>query len=478
MKTGLDVKIVDIDDSFEELPDGQEGEVWIKSNSIASGYFWEKEKSLRVFGAELGDLDDDDSYLRTGDLGFFESGSLFISGQLESAIIGGDQIFHPTDIENVAYGAVMSDVEDPMHVLAISKDVSVRPFEQSCIILLEVCRGSEPKADEVASRVWYAVSKECGLSPFQVFVFQKGTLPVGVVSVFRIHLARRMLQTGQLVPIGEATAGKNGYVAISKDSKQLMDDTTTIKWKKKQVERQEQILQVICSEVRRVVPLSGDKLTLDEMGDMSIFDVGFDFIQFEAFRTSVSNIVGLAVPFGPGALLDNLTFRGLSVRIERLRFPDDGSSERNDERGYTAPQSKKVKPANVKFARDHSNLREQYRLQNLMNERPSRYEYCSELPTVPEKRMDLANVLISNVMGFILAIMMILSSLHIAFSPMNWAMFTLRSDVAAIALVPACYVMFIGALLLWLWLIRVCLLPSLLEPGRYPIYGELLSRLL
>ncbi len=470
----MDIKVVDIE-SFQELQDGQEGEIWVQSSSVASGYFGQREKSLQVFDAELSDLENDVVYLRTGDLGYFESGNLFINGRLENIIISGDRNLYPSEIEDVAFNAAPSDVE-PRSVAAISKDDSARG-EQLCIVVFEISRGSEPKAAEVASRVWHAVSEECGLSPFRVAVFQKGTLPATIMEGIRYSLVREKLEMGQLVPIGEATAGKDGHMASSKDSKQLMDGAIT-EWKNKQVERQEQILQVICSEVRRMLSPSDDKEERYDMDNMSIFDTGLDFTQLEILRTSISNIVGLAVPLGPGALLDNLTFQEISVRIERLRFPDDGSSENNEERGDTDVQSMEVKPANVKRARTLDNMKEKYRLQKLMCHTPSRYEYCTELPTILEKRMPLANVLIINVMGFVLAFVMILSSLYIAFSPASWAKFTLRSDAAAIALIPVCYIMFIGALLVWLWCIRVSLLPSPPETGRYPIYGELQPRLL
>ncbi len=473
-ETGLDIKVVDVE-SFQELQDGQEGEIWVQSSSVASGYFGQREKSLQVFDAELSDLENNLVYLRTGDLGYFESGNLFINGRLEDVIISGDRNFYPSEIEYVAFNAAPSDVE-PRSVAAISKDDPARG-KQLCILVFEIRRESEPKAAEVASRVWHAVSEECGLSPFRVAVFQKGTLPATAIDGIQYSLVREKLQTGQLVPIGEATAGKDGHMASSKDSKQLIDGAIT-EWKNKQVERQEQILQAICSEVRRMLLPSDNKEERYDMGDMSIFDTGLDFMQLETLRASISNIVGLAVPLGPGALLDNLTFQELSVRIERLRFPDDGSSENNEERGDTEVRSMEVKPANVKRARLRDKMREMFRLQKLMDLTPSRYEYCAELPTIPEKRLPLANVLIINVMGFCLAFLMILSSLYIAFSPVSWAKFTLRSDAAAIALIPVCYIMFIGALLVWLWFIRVSLLPVLPVTGRYPIYGELHTHLL
>ncbi len=459
----MDIKVVNIE-TFQELPDGQEGEIWVQPSSVSPGYFGQKEKSLQVFHGTLSDLENNLAYLRTGDLGYFESGNLFISGSLENVIVSGNQNFYPSEIEDVAQNAAPSNVR-PGCVAAFSLDDSA-PDGKLCIVF-EIERESERMASSVALRVSHAVSQECGLSPFWVVVIPQKTMPKTTSGIVHRSLTREKLQMGLLVLLGEAKADTSGQQrrASSKDSRQLPDGAMT-EWKETQVERQEQILQVISEEVRRVVPPFDNV----DMANMSIFDAGLDFVQLEIIQRSISNIVGLTTPLGTGALLDNSSFRELAVRIERFRFPGDGS-ENDVEGGDAAMQSMEVKPAKVKQARKQENMEQLYRLHKLMNCKPSRYEYCAHLPMIPDKRLSLVNVLIVNVMGFFLAFLMTLSSLYIASTPFNWAKFTLRSGAAAIALIPVCYVIFVGALLLWLWCIRVSLLPSPPIAGRYPIYG-------
>ncbi len=418
--------------------------------------------------ATLNDLENNLSYLRTGDLGYFESGNLFITGRLEEVIVSDDRNFYPSEIEDVAQNAAPSDVR-PGCIAAFSLDDSVQDG-QLCIVF-EIWRESEPKAVNVASTVRDAVSQECGLFPVRVIAIQQKTVPKTTSGIVHRFFTREKLQMGQLFVVGESTVDTDSHrTTSSKVSRQLPDGVIT-EWKETQAERQDQILQVISSEVLHMLPPS-DKVEPHDMANMSIFDASLNFVELGILQKSISKIVGLAAPLGTGALLDGLTFHELGVRIERLRFPGDGDKN-DEEKGHTAVQSMKVKQANVRQVRKRENMEQISRLQKLTNNKPSRYEYCAQLPMISEKRLPMVNILIVNVMGFFLAFLMTLSSLYIASIPVNWVRFALRSNAVVIALIPVCYIIFVGALLLWLWCIRVSLLPSPPMAGRYPIYGAL-----
>lgn len=94
---GVTVKVVD-PDSLKEVPVGEEGEIWVSSESKAIGYWEKKEETQKVFEARLDNFSDL-TYLRTGDLGFIKNGEVFISGQLHDLIIFNGRKIHPNDIE-------------------------------------------------------------------------------------------------------------------------------------------------------------------------------------------------------------------------------------------------------------------------------------------------------------------------------------------------------------------------------------------
>src|ERR1700690_2260954 len=98
---GLDVKIVDPEGHFPLKPD-RTGEIWVAGSGKCRGYWNNPELTLKQFRARL--VDDtpyDDGYLRTGDIGFFHGGELYVCGRIKDMIILRGQNYYPHDIENV-----------------------------------------------------------------------------------------------------------------------------------------------------------------------------------------------------------------------------------------------------------------------------------------------------------------------------------------------------------------------------------------
>jgi acyl-CoA synthetase (AMP-forming)/AMP-acid ligase II len=79
------------------LADGEVGEIWTRSASVARGYWNRPEESEATFGAHL--EDGRGPYLRTGDLGFFRDGELYVTGRLKEVIIVRGRKHFPSDIE-------------------------------------------------------------------------------------------------------------------------------------------------------------------------------------------------------------------------------------------------------------------------------------------------------------------------------------------------------------------------------------------
>ena len=98
---GIDVKIVDPEQHIV-LPTGRVGEIWIAGSGKCLGYWNNPELTLKQFHARI--VDDspyDDGFLRTGDMGFFHDGELYICGRIKDMIILRGQNYYPQDIENV-----------------------------------------------------------------------------------------------------------------------------------------------------------------------------------------------------------------------------------------------------------------------------------------------------------------------------------------------------------------------------------------
>ncbi|MFI6306118.1 fatty acyl-AMP ligase [Amycolatopsis thailandensis] len=97
----FDARIVD-PHTRERLPEGRVGEIWLRGDSIGRGYWGKPELSARVFDAEIAGVEDGGGWLRTGDLGAFADGEIFVTGRLkEMLIVHGRNVF-PQDVEHEA----------------------------------------------------------------------------------------------------------------------------------------------------------------------------------------------------------------------------------------------------------------------------------------------------------------------------------------------------------------------------------------
>ncbi|KAF0199412.1 MAG: acyl-CoA synthetase [Bacteroidetes bacterium] len=95
-----EVKIVN-PETLDLCNDDEVGEIWVSGSIVTAGY-WNKEAETREsFAATIGG-DLSVKYLRTGDLGFFDQGELYITGRLKDMIILQGRNYYPQDIEFVA----------------------------------------------------------------------------------------------------------------------------------------------------------------------------------------------------------------------------------------------------------------------------------------------------------------------------------------------------------------------------------------
>ncbi|MER6344741.1 SDR family NAD(P)-dependent oxidoreductase [Streptomyces sp. NPDC001595] len=89
---GLDVRLVD-PESGEDVPVGEEGEVWVKGASVMVGYHNQPEATAAAL---------QDGWFRTGDLARRdEQGYFTVTGRIKELIIRGGENIHPGEVEEV-----------------------------------------------------------------------------------------------------------------------------------------------------------------------------------------------------------------------------------------------------------------------------------------------------------------------------------------------------------------------------------------
>jgi fatty acid CoA ligase FadD32 len=91
-----------------ELPDGQIGEIWISGQNMGTGYWNKEEETRETFQNILKSRTnpshaegaaDDATWVRTGDLGAYHDGELYITGRTKDLVIIDGRNHYPQDLE-------------------------------------------------------------------------------------------------------------------------------------------------------------------------------------------------------------------------------------------------------------------------------------------------------------------------------------------------------------------------------------------
>jgi len=88
---GIQSRIVN-SDTFEEMPAGEIGEIWLKSPAIISRYWKKPDETRKAF---------EQGWFRTGDLGYREKdGYYYLTDRIKNIIISGGENISPKEIES------------------------------------------------------------------------------------------------------------------------------------------------------------------------------------------------------------------------------------------------------------------------------------------------------------------------------------------------------------------------------------------
>ena len=133
------VRIVDAE-TGKDLPDGQVGEIWIRSAQNMRGY-WKNEKATAEAYPEGRD-DQGIGWFRSGDAGYLEDGYVFIHDRVKDMIVSGGENVYPAEIENVlmAHEAVAD---------AAVIGVPSEKWGETVKAIVVPAAGSDPSADDL-----------------------------------------------------------------------------------------------------------------------------------------------------------------------------------------------------------------------------------------------------------------------------------------------------------------------------------------
>ena len=152
------------------LPDGDVGEIWLRSASVASGYHNRPVQTAEQFRAQTSD--GEGPYLRTGDLGLLHESELYVTGRLKDLLIANGRNLYPQDIEECA--------QDVHPAVAGSRGcaVSVDIDDAERLVLIQAIKTEllgDTSCDDLAAAVKTAVARGFEIpAPTVVFVNRAG----------------------------------------------------------------------------------------------------------------------------------------------------------------------------------------------------------------------------------------------------------------------------------------------------------------
>ena len=191
---GDEVAVVDAE-SRQPLPEGRVGEIWIAGPGVAQGYWQRAEETARTFGARLAD-GGGASWLRTGDLGAWHAGELYVVGRLKDLIIVRGQNHHPADLEHSARRSHAA-IER-----AAAFGIEVDGHER-VVLMAELRRTERHKADGDAVRdaVRAALAEGHGLQLHALWLLRPAALPLTSSGKLRRAECRRLFQQAAVEPL-------------------------------------------------------------------------------------------------------------------------------------------------------------------------------------------------------------------------------------------------------------------------------------
>ncbi|WP_262697431.1 MULTISPECIES: fatty acyl-AMP ligase [Streptomyces] len=187
---GQDVRVVDPATGLE-APAGEVGELLVRGGNVCRAY-WRRADSDETFGRRLDGTAD---WLRTGDLGFFHDGELFIAGRAKDIVIVDGRNHHAIDIE-VTVEQVGPAVRRG-HVAAFPVETDEREL---AVVVVELRPEAETTVDlgELRTAIRAAVAEAHDIELHDVALVTRGTIPKTSSGKLRRRICRDMYSDGEL----------------------------------------------------------------------------------------------------------------------------------------------------------------------------------------------------------------------------------------------------------------------------------------
>lgn len=189
----LDQEILIVDpNTFNICEPERVGEIWISGPHVTQGY-WQNAKATReTFQANPADTDHG-PFMRTGDLGFFMNGELYIAGRLKDLIIIDGLNHYPQDIELTVENSHPGVRPDFTAAFSIEDKGT-----EKLVVVAEFQRQYKDEVDEARKAILQAIAEEHEIRAHDIVFIKTRTIAKTASGKIQRHLCKAEYLSGQL----------------------------------------------------------------------------------------------------------------------------------------------------------------------------------------------------------------------------------------------------------------------------------------
>jgi acyl-CoA synthetase (AMP-forming)/AMP-acid ligase II len=176
--------------TLKECPEGEVGEILIQGPSVTQGYWDRPEDTEQEFGAQV--EGHEGKFLRTGDLGFFRDGELYVTGRVKDVIIIRGRNHYPQDIEQSAeeaHPAVLAGAAFALEDAAGERLVVVHQIDR---------QHRSGDHQQVIQAIRRAIVEQHELDPYAIVLIRQTSLPITSSGKVQRNLCREQYLADKL----------------------------------------------------------------------------------------------------------------------------------------------------------------------------------------------------------------------------------------------------------------------------------------
>ena len=244
-------------------PENEIGEIWINSPSSGTGYWEKPDESAEVFKSKLAE-DNGKEYVRSGDLGFFHKGELFVTGRLKDIIIVRGVNRYPQDIEST-----VENCDERLRSGGAAAFAVDHWDREHLVVVCEVERRRGYHWDELLEKIRKEVNTEHDLPPDAIVLVRHNSVPKTSSGKVQRHACRKEFMDGTLKEVGRWSAidsKTNGKVVETQEAPSVADAGSL----------DPRIFEVVVERVRQVAKDRAGQVTPETN---IISDLGLDSLE-------------------------------------------------------------------------------------------------------------------------------------------------------------------------------------------------------